>query len=159
MQASTVVQIRGEDNPASLKRHLLCLDYGGAVTASWTFRYFRGLPSSGLSIWCDGVNHGANSLLLKFNKNYELSIRPKTEDSIFVGWKCKFVSVAEQGIAIELLPPSDEFVEIGLPVTGGAKKAIRARDTGGGVGRKVYMDVQVKDFGVLKVPIEIVSIF
>ncbi|MHC8309074.1 hypothetical protein ACYZUC_05610 [Pseudomonas sp. GT1P32] len=154
MKASTVAEIKGVDNPASLKRHQLCLDYGGAVTASWTFRYLRGLPSGGLSIWCDGVNHGANSLLLKFNKSYELSIRPKTEDSAFVGWKCKFVGVEEQGIAIELLPPSDEFVAIGSPAAGGAKKTIRARDTGGGVGRKVYMDVQVKDFGVLKVPVE-----
>ncbi|CAI8805002.1 hypothetical protein EMIT0P44_210038 [Pseudomonas sp. IT-P44] len=156
MAASTVVEINGVDNSAWLKRHQLCLDYGGAVTESWTFRYFRGLPSSGLSIWCDGVNHGADSLLLKFNKNYELSIRPKTEDSVFVGWKCKFVGVVEQGTTIELLPPSDKFEEIGSPAAGGAKKTIRARDTGGGVGRKVDMDVQVKDFGVLKVPIEIV---
>lgn len=153
MKASTVVEIKGMDNPASLKRHPLCLDYDGAVTASWTFRYFRGLPSSGLSIWCDGVNHGANSLFLKFNTNYELSIRPKTEDSVFVGWKCKFVGVVEQGTTIELLPPSDEFVEIGSPAVGGAKKTIRARDTGGGVGRKVDMDVQVKEFGVLRVSI------
>ncbi|WGK93241.1 hypothetical protein [Pseudomonas migulae] len=155
VQASTVVQIRGVENPASLKRHQLCLDYGGAVTASWTFRYLRGLPSSGLSIWCDGVNHGANSLLLKFDKNYELSIRPKTEDSVFVGWKCKFVKVAEQGVSIELLS-SAEFLEIGSPATGGAKATIRARDDGGFNYRKIYMDVQIKDFGVLKVPIEIV---
>lgn len=158
VKATTVVEIKGVDNPAWLKSHRMCLDYGGKVTHHWTFRYFRGLPSNGLGIWCDGVYHGPHSLLLKLDKIYVLSIRSKIEGSVFLDWKCKFYGVTEHGLNVELQPPSSEFMVIGPPGAVGANKKIRATVVGDFNYQKIHMGVEIENVGVLTVPIEIVDI-
>ena len=152
---STAVEFVGLDNPAAQKKHLLSLDYGGQVSEPWEFRYFRGPHSAGLKIMSGGVDHGAFPILLKFNVSKEISIVPKAEDGVFVGWKCKFVDVKEPGVDIELLPPLDEFMNIESPGSGGAKRTIRARDTEGFDYRRVYMEVLLKGLEPLRIPIEI----
>lgn len=83
VSATTRVEIKGVDDPAASKRHQLCLDYQGAISQPWIFRYFNSLPSNELKILCEGVYQGNNPVLLKFNKSYELSIVPKIEVSVF----------------------------------------------------------------------------
>ncbi|SEE58777.1 hypothetical protein [Pseudomonas migulae] len=154
VSATTRVEIKGVDDPAASKRHQLCLDYQGAISQPWIFRYFNGLPSNELKILCEGVYQGNNPVLLKFNKSYELSIVPKIEDSVFEDWMCTFADVEGQGIKVACLS-SNKDVIIKAPSLGGGKMTVRAQKMEGFNGGRVVMPVAFKEFDELKITFEI----
>lgn len=147
-------KFKGGDDPAASKRHQLCLDYQGAISQPWIFRYFNGLPSNELKILCEGVYQGNNPVLLKFNKSYELSIVPKIEDSVFEDWMCTFADVEGQGIKVACLS-SNKDVIIKAPSLGGGKMTVRAQKMEGFNGGRVVIPVAFKEFDELKNTFEI----
>jgi hypothetical protein len=152
---SGVVGFEAFQHADSNKLHTLHIDYGGAITEGCNFRYFTGPPLASFKILCDGRDQGAFPVVMRFDKTYTLAIVPKAPDSVFIGWKCKFLPLSQPGIDVELLPPSDDWVNIEAPLSGGAQRGVRARSTGGFDNRRIYLEVILKNIDGLRIPIEV----
>ena len=126
---SGVVEFQGKEHADSNKVHRLCLDYGGAETNPWDFRYLS-LSNEGLKVLFDGKEYGGVPAYLQINKMHELIVVPRTEDSVLVGWQCSFSTPSTVGYSVQVFPTAGDWLTIKPPSAGGTKINVRVVKSG-----------------------------
>lgn len=154
---SGVVEFQGKEHADSNKVHRLCLDYGGAGTNSWDFKYLS--PSNErLKVLFDGKEYGDVPAYLQINKMYELIVVPRTEDSVLVGWQCSFSTPSAVGYSVQLFPSAGDWLAIKSPSEGGTKISIRVVKSGAVGNSRFNLGLTVKGLALVEIPMIVLDV-
>jgi hypothetical protein len=153
---SGVVEFQGKEHADSNKVHQLCVDYGGAGTNSWGFKYLS--PSNeGLKVLFDGKEYGGVPAYLQINKMYELIVVPRTEDSVLVGWQCSFSAPSTVGYSVQIFPQAGDWLTIEPPSAGGTKINVRVVKNGAISSPGFDLGLLVKGLSSVNIPMMVLD--
>lgn len=153
---SGVVELQGKEHADSNRVHRLCLDYGGAETNPWDFRYLS-LSNEGLKVLFDGKEYGGVPAYLQINKMHELIVVPRTEDSVLVGWQCSFSAPSTVGYSVQILPQAGDWLTIKPPSAGGTKINVRVVRNGVISNPGFYLELLVKSLSPVNIPMMVLD--
>ncbi len=154
---SGVVEFQGKEHADSNKVHRLCLDYGGAETNPWDFKYLS--PSNeGLKVLFEGVEHGGVPAYLKLSTMYELIVVPRTEDSVLVGWKCSFSAPSTVGYSVQIFSEVGDWLTIKPPSAGGTKINVRVVKNGAISNPGFNLGLLVKGLALVGIPMRVLDV-